>query len=134
MKLSHLKVVLSQAFLFGLAEEAQAQDASTIVTNIPVHFGARDATLPVGTDTISGSVSPGAPPGLALIRAHPKRTFLLPTVFDGTPAEHGTFAVEHLGDTYFISKVETPWAVYTSNTAQTITTVAQIKDHAAFTS
>ena len=134
MKVSHLEVVLSQTFLFGLAEEARAQDASTIVTDVPVHFVARDATLPVGTYTISGSVSPGAPPGLVLIRAHPKGTFLLPTVFDGTPAEHGTFGFEHVGDTYFLSKVETPWGVYTSNTTQAITKVAQIKDHTTLTS
>ena len=110
MKKSYLNLALSLTCLLGLGEGARAQDASKIVTNVPFEFVAGNATFPAGIYTVGGGLSPEAPLGLVLIRSHDKNALLLPIVFDGAPAGHGRFDFEHVGDKYFLSKVETPWA------------------------
>jgi hypothetical protein len=134
MKTLYLNVVLSLTCLLGLGAGAHAQDASKLVTNVPFEFVVGGATLPAGTYTLSGGVAPVVNPDLVFIRSHGKGTFLLPTVFEGSPAEHTQFDFEHVGDKYFLSKVETPWGVYSFGTSRPITKVARMKDHGILTS
>ena len=44
------------------------------------------------------------------------------------------FDFEHVGDRYFLSKVETLEGVYTFRTPRAMTKVAQMKDHGTVTS
>lgn len=134
MKKSYLNVALTLTCLLGLGAGVRAQDVSKIVANVPFEFVAGGATLPAGTYAVGGGVSPEAPLGLVLMRSHDKGALLLPIVFDGTPAGQGRFDFEHVGDRYFLSKVETQWGVYTFWTRRAMTRVAQMKDPGTLTS
>jgi hypothetical protein len=112
MKKAYLSVVLTMTCLLGLGEGARAQDPGKVVSNVPFEFVAGGVTLPAGVYTVGG-VSAEAYPGLVLIRSYDKGVLLLPVAFDGAPAEHGEFDFEHVGDRYFLSKIETPAGVYT---------------------
>jgi hypothetical protein len=95
-------------------------------------FVAEGETFPAGTYSVS-RVSSEAQPDL-VIRSDDKSTLLLPIVFDGVPAEQTKLGFEHLGDKYFLSKVETLAGVYTIGTPQAMTKVAQMKDHGTISS
>ena len=64
-----------------------------------------------------------------IISSHDKGEFLLPVVFDGASGGQAKLSFEHIGDTYFLSKVQTPAGVYTIGTRRAITKLAQMKDH-----
>jgi len=49
-------------------------------------------------------------------------------VFDGAPADHAELSFEHIGDKYFLSKVETLAGIYSIRTPRAMTKVAQMKD------
>jgi hypothetical protein len=55
-------------------------------------------------------------------------------VFDGVASDHAGLAFEHVGDSYFLSKVETLEGVYTVGTPRPLTKVAQMKDSNTLTS
>jgi hypothetical protein len=126
MKKSYLTVVLTLTCLLGLGISARAQDADKIAVNVPFEFVAGGETLPAGTYSVS-RVSPEATPAL-VIRSYDNSVFLLPIAFDGAPADHAELSFEHIGDKYFLSKVETLAGVYTIGTPRAMTKVAQMKD------
>ncbi len=124
MKKLCLTVVLTLTCLLAWGGSARAQDAGLVVTNVPFEFVAGGRTLPAGTYSVS-RVSHSA----LAIRSYDSGVFLLPIVFDGAPAEHAKLSFEHVGDKYFLSKVETAAGVYTIGTPRAMTKLAQIKDH-----
>ena len=126
MKKSYLTVVLTLTCLLGLGISARAQDEDKIAVNVPFEFVAGGETLPAGTYSVS-RVSPGTTPAL-VIRGYDNSVFLLPIAFDGAPADHAELSFEHVGDKYFLSKVETLAGVYTIATPRAMTKVAQMKD------
>jgi hypothetical protein len=132
MKKSDLSVVLTMICLLGLHEGARAQDAGKVVSKIPFDFVAGGVTLPAGVYTVGGA-SPEAYPGLVLIRSQDKGALLLPLVVDRGRAGHAEFDFEHVGDKYFLSKIQTAAGVYTFGTPRAIS-VAQMKDHDTSTS
>ena len=134
MKKSYLAVVLTLTCLLGLGISARAQDLSQIAATVPFDFVAGGETLPAGTYSVS-RVSSGDPRSLA-IRSDDNSVFLLPAFFDGDPvslnggsAYHAELGFEHVGDKYFLSKVETPAGVYAIRAPRAMTQVAQMKDH-----
>jgi hypothetical protein len=127
MKKSYLTVILALTCLLGLGERARAQDASKIVVNVPFDFVAAGETLLAGTYSVS-RVSPETHPGL-VIRSYDNSTFVLPIVFDGVSSDHAKLDFEHVGNNYFLSKVETPAGVYSIRTPRAMTKLAQMKDH-----
>jgi len=126
MKKSYLTVVLTLTCLLGLGISASAQDTSNIVANVPFEFVAGGKTLPAGTYSV-GSVFPESDLTL-IIRSLDKGGVLLPIVFDGASGGQAKLSFEHIGDTYFLSKVQTPAGVYTIGTRRAITKLAQMKD------
>jgi hypothetical protein len=132
MKKSYLIVVLTLTCLLGLSRGAHAQDASRIVVNVPFDFVAGGETLPAGMYSVS-RVSTEAQPDL-VIRSDDKSALLLPIVFDGVPAEQAKLGFEHVGDRYFLSKVETLAGVYRIGIPRAMTRVAQTKDHGTMSS
>jgi hypothetical protein len=132
MKNSYLAVVLTLTCLFGLGISARAQNAGKIAVNVPFDFVAGGETLPAGTYSVS-RVSPEADAAL-VVRSHDNSVFLFPMFFDEgpavvnrAPADHAELSFEHVGDKYFLSKVETPAGVYAIKTPSALTQVAQIK-------
>jgi hypothetical protein len=69
-----------------------------------------------------------------VIRSDDKSALLLPIVFDGVPAEQAKLGFEHVGDRYFLSKVETLAGVYRIGIPRAMTRVAQTKDHGTMSS
>ena len=132
MKNSFSAVVLTLTCLLGLGISARAQDVDKVVVNVPFEFVAGGQTLPAGTYGIS-RVSDQAYEAL-LIRSNDNRAFLLPMFFDGVSADHAELRFEHVGDKYFLSKIETPAGVYAVRTPRAMTQVAQMKDHGAVSS
>ncbi len=49
--------------------------------------------------------------------------------FEGVSADEAELGFEHVGDKYFLSKIETPASVYAIRTPRAVTQVAQMKDH-----
>jgi hypothetical protein len=127
MKKSGLFVALALTCLLGLGKSAHAQDTNGVVTKVPFEFVVGRATLPAGTYSIS-RVSSKAQLAL-VIRGHDTSSFVLPFDFDGARGEPAKVSFEHVGDKYFLSKVDTPAGVYTIRTPGAMTKLAQMKDH-----
>ena len=134
MKKSYLSIALTLTCLLGLGISARAQDLSKIAATVPFDFVAGGETLPAGTYSVS-RVSSGDPRSL-VIRSNDNSVFLLPVFFDGGPvsvnggsADHAELGFEHVGDRYFLSKVQTLGGVYAFRTPRAMTQVAQMKDH-----
>lgn len=125
MKKSYLVVLALTCFL-GLGISAHAQDASTVVANIPFDFVAGGQTFAAGTYTLS-RVSETTERNL-IIRTYDNGAFLLPIVFDDTPAARTKLGFTQVGNEHFLSKVETPAGVYTLSAPRPMTKVARRKD------
>ena len=131
MKKSYVSVVVTMICLLGLGEGARAQNTGKVVSNVPFEFVVGGVTLPAGVYTVGGA-SPDAYSSLVLIRSQDKGALLLPIAFD-PPTGRGEFAFEHVGDRYFLSKIETPEGVYTFRTPRAIPKAAQVNDHGTVT-
>ena len=134
MKKSSLAVVLTLSCMLGLGKSARAQELDKLAVNVPFEFVAGGQTLPAGTYSVS-RVSSGDPQSL-VIRSNDNSVFLLPAFFDGGfvsgnggSADHAELGFEHVGDKYFLSKIETPAGVYAIRTPRAMTQVGQMKDH-----
>ena len=53
---------------------------------------------------------------------------------DGAAADQAKLAFQHVGDMYFLSKIETPGGVYTIGTPRVMTKVAQTRDEGTMSS
>jgi hypothetical protein len=126
MKKSYLTVVLALTGLLGLSASSRAQDADKVVVNVPFEFVAGGETFPMGTYSVS-RISPEKNRGL-IIGSHDKSALLLPIVFEEAPAEHVGARFEHVGDKYFLSRIETPAGVYTIAIPPATTKLAKVKD------
>jgi hypothetical protein len=130
MKKSFASVVLTMICLLGLGEGARADDEGKVVSNVPFEFAVGGVTLPAGVYTLG---KPEANSGVVLIRSQDRGALLLPIAFDEASAGRAQFDFEHVGDRYFLSKVETPQGVYIFRTPRAITKLAQVKDHGTVT-
>jgi hypothetical protein len=135
MKNSSLAVVLTLSCMFGLGISARAQDVDKLAVNVPFEFVAGGQTLPAGTYSVS-RVSSQVNRALVIRGGDDNSVFLLPAFFDGGPvsvnggsADHAELGFEHVGDKYFLSKVETLGGVYAFRTPRAMPQVAQMKDH-----
>jgi hypothetical protein len=132
MKKSFASVVLTMICLLGLGEGARAEDEGKVVSNVPFEFAVGGVTLPAGVYTL-GKASPAENFGVVLLHSQDRDALLLPIAFDEASAGRAQFDFEHVGDRYFLSKVETPQGVYIFRTPRAITKVAQVKEHGTVT-
>jgi hypothetical protein len=132
MKKSYLTVLLTLSCLLGLGISARAQDVTRVVVTVPFEFVAGGQTLPAGTYTLSRASE--ASQRNLVIRSYDNGAFVLPMAFDDIPAERAKLGFTHVGNEYFLSKVETQAGVYTFQTPRPMTKVAQMKDQGALSS
>jgi len=132
MKKSGLLVALALSCLLGLGKGAHAQEASRVVMTVPFEFVVGHATLRAGTYSISPVFSTAQ--AALVVRGHDGSSVVLPIDFDGTRGEPAKVGFEHVGDKYFLSRVETPTGVYTIRTPGAMTKLAQMKDHGTVSS
>jgi hypothetical protein len=127
MKKRYSPVVLTVTCLLGLGMSARAQDVDKVAVNVPFEFVAGGQTLPAGAYTVSRVSDQTSSP--LVIRSTDDGVFLLPMVFDGVASDHAELSFEHVGNKYFLSKVETLAGAYAIRTPRAMTQVAQTKDH-----
>jgi hypothetical protein len=132
MKKTYLAAVLTLTCMLGLGLSARAQDVDKVVVKVPFDFVAGGQTLPAGTYNVTRA-SDQAFPAL-VIRSFDNSAFVLPMFFDGVSTDHAELHFEHVGDKYFLSKVETPAGVYAIGTPRPMTQVAQMKDQGTMSS
>jgi hypothetical protein len=130
MKKSYLVATLGLVCVFGLGLSARAQDEQ-VVAKVPFDFVAGGKAMPAGTYNVSRIVGPQH--GL-VIRGDDNSAFVLPMVFDGVASDHAGLGFEHVGDSHFLSKIETLEGVYTVGTPRPMTKVAQMKDNSTMSS
>ena len=113
MKKQYLTVLFTLICVLGLGLSARAQEEDTVVTKVPFDFVAGGKVLPAGTYTVS-RVDPTRGSRELEIRSYETRAsvFVLPTVFDDVRSDTAQLNFEHLGDTYFLSAIETPIGTY----------------------
>ena len=132
MKTSYLTIALTLACLLGLGISAHAEDQNKVVVNVQFDFvvgGSR--TMPAGTYTIS-RISQDPRSGLVL-RSESDSTLLLPVAIGEASTEQTGLSFEHVGERYYLSKIETPGGIYTVATTRAITKLAQSKSKDAVT-
>ena len=128
MKKSYLAVFLTLTSLLGLGISARAQDAGRVVVTVPFEFVVGGSKLmPAGTYSI-GRISTDSRPNL-IIRNGGNSALLSPIAVDEGSDEHAKLSFEHVGDKYFLGKVETPAGVYTIAVPRAVTKLAQSKNH-----
>jgi len=113
MKKQYLTVLFTLICVLGLGLGARAQEEDTVVTKVPFDFVAGGKVLPAGKYTVN-RVSPTTGSRELEMRSYETRAsvFVLPTVFDDVRSDKVQLHFEHLGDTYFLSAVETPIGTY----------------------
>jgi hypothetical protein len=125
MNKSYLAAVLTLVCVFGLGLSARAQEEQ-VIAKVPFDFVAGGEVMPAGTYNVSRLT--GSQREL-VVRGSDNSAFVLPMVFDDVASDHAGLGFEHVGDTYFLSKVETLEGVYTVGTPRPLTKVAQMKDN-----
>jgi hypothetical protein len=125
MNKSYLAAVLTLVCVFGLGLSARAQEEQ-VIAKVPFDFVAGGEVMPAGTYNVSRLA--GSQREL-VVRGSDNSAFVLPMVFDDVASDHAGLGFEHVGDTYFLSKVETLEGVYTVGTPRPLTKVAQMKDN-----
>lgn len=131
MKKSYFIAVVALTCLLGFEGSSRAQDASRIVVNVPFDFVAGGETLPAGTYSVSRASNTQRN---LVIRSDDKAALLLPIFFDRAAVDQAELAFRHVGDQYFLSKIETPVGIYAIGTPRVMTKVAQMKDQGAMSS
>ena len=124
MKKSYFTIILTITCLLVGGNTAIAQEASKVMATIPFDFVVGVKTMPAGTYTVS-RVSSGRS-GL-IIRSLDEGAIVLPIAVDQPSAEPAELTFEHVGDKYFLNKVETPAVVFTIAIPRTMTRLAQVK-------
>ena len=114
MKKQYLAILFTLMCVLGLGLSARAQEEDTVVTKVPFDFVAGGKVLPAGEYTVN-RVSPTTGSRELEMRSYETRAsvFVLPTVFDDVRSDKAQLHYEHLGDTYFLTAVETPIGTYT---------------------
>ena len=124
MKKSYFNVVLTLTCLLGFGISARAEDSNKVVVTVQFEFVvAGSKTMPPGTYSIS-RISQDPRSGL-VIRGNDDSALLLPMVVGHASAEHAGLGFEHVGDKYYLSKIDTPAGVYTIETPRAIAKLAQ---------
>ena len=113
MKKQYLTVLFTLICVLGLGLGARAQEEDTVVTKVPFDFVAGGKVLPAGTYRVS-RVAPASGSRELEMRSYETRAsvFVIPTVFDDVRSDKAQLHFEHLGDTYFLSAIETPIGTY----------------------
>jgi hypothetical protein len=125
MKNSYLIAVLSLTCFLGVGVSAHAQDIDGVVVTVPFEFVAGGATLPAGQYRVS-RIDSGSRRELDIRSYSQGGAFLLPTEFDGVPADKAALNFEHVGDKYFLSKIKTLSGVYTMATSREMIRLGQM--------
>lgn len=114
MNKTYFAFAIAVMCILGFGLSAHAQDSEAIVVSVPFEFVAGAGTLPAGTYRV-GRLSQESRSVLAL-QGDTKTIFVLPKAFDEPSSTEAMLTFEHVGDKYFLGKIETPSGVYKLST------------------
>ena len=127
MKKHYLKMLFGIVAIAGLGIAAQAQNRGEIKVNVPFEFTVSGETLPAGTYTVS-RVSDDKLAALLLInRDTHVGVFVRPLVVESARADMPSVGFERVGETRFLSKIETSHDIYTLAVSRAAIMEAQVK-------
>jgi hypothetical protein len=134
MKKHYFRILLALVGFAGLSGSAQAQVSREIVVNLPFEFVASGKTLPAGTYTLS-RFSDDSHDGLILSsRENHVSVIVHPTEVESARADKATVSFERVGDTRFLSRIETADYVYNIPVSRAAITQAAMKTDAMHSS
>lgn len=114
MKKQYLTVLFTLICVLGLGLGARAQEEDTVVTKLPFDFVAGGKVLPAGTYRVNRVDSATGSRTLQISSFETGASvFLNPNLFDDVRSDKAQLHFEHLGNSYFLSAIETPIGTYT---------------------
>jgi hypothetical protein len=130
MKKHYLKIFLALVGFAGLSGLAQAQVRPEVVVTLPFDFVASGKTLPAGTYTVS-RISDNEPDELLLTNRDTRKSVLVHSiVVDSANADKPSVSFERVGQSRFLTKIETADYVYTIPVSRAAVTEAAMKTDA----
>jgi len=128
MKKQYLTILFTLICVLGLGLRARALEEGTVVTKVPFDFVAGGKVLPGGTYRVS-RVHPFTGSRELEITSYETHAsvFVIPTVFDDVQSGNAQLNFEHLGDTYFLSGIETPIGTYAVTLPPSAVKLAQMQ-------
>jgi hypothetical protein len=128
MKKQYLAVLFTLICVLGLGLIARAQEQDTVVTNVPFNFAAGGKVLPAGNYRVMRIHPSSGSRELELSSFETGASvFVIPRVFDDVQSGKVRLNFEHLGDTYFLSTIETPIGTYTIDLPASAIKLAQMQ-------
>ncbi len=126
MNRMYFTLILAVMCIVGLGTTSRAQDTDGIVVNVPFEFVVGAKVLPAGTYRVARFFSD--PSSGVVLRGGANSVVVLPTTVEGASSPKALLTFQHLGEAYFLGKIETPGMVYTIATPRPRVTLAHTHD------
>jgi hypothetical protein len=142
MKRQYFTVLFTLVCVLGLGLGARAQECfyigtclDTVVAKVPHDFVVGGQVLPAGMYRVSRLDTTRTSRTLE-ISSYEKRTntVLIPTLLDDSQIGHTQLNFEHVGDTYFLSGIETPTGTYVITIPRSAINFAKMKQQGSSSS
>jgi hypothetical protein len=127
MKKHYLKMLFGIVGIAGLGVAAQAETRGEIKVNVPFEFTASGETLPAGTYTVSRVSDDKLAALLLTNRDTHVSVFVRPLAVENARADMPNVSFERVGETRFLSRIETPYDIYTIPVSRAAVMEAQMK-------
>lgn len=112
MKMKYATILLTFIFLLGSGVSAEAELRDEVVVTIPYEFVAAGKTLPAGSYSVS-RVSSDKFGGLVISsKENHSSVVVLPIEVESTATINSELSFQHVGEQYFLSKIQTASHVY----------------------
>lgn len=129
MKKQYAKILLTLICLLGVGVTAEAGGRTEVVVTLPYGFVVGGKTLPAGTYRVT-RISDDPSAGV-ILSSYENRTavVVLPGEVENTTASTPSLSLERVGDVYFLSKIETPYFIYSIPVSRTAVMEAAARQH-----
>jgi hypothetical protein len=126
MNKTYFTLALAVMCIVGLGTMSRAQDTDGMVVNVPFEFVFGANVMPAGTYNVARLSND--PSSGVVLRSSTNSAVVLPTTVEGVSVPKALLTFQHLGETYFLGKIETPGMVYTIATPRPRVTLARTHD------
>jgi hypothetical protein len=126
MNKTYFTLALAVMCIVGLGTMSRAQDTDGMVVNVPFEFVFGANVMPAGTYNVARFSND--PSSGVVLRSGTNSAVVLPTTVEGVSVPKALLTFQHLGETYFLGKIETPGMVYTIATPRPRVTLARTHD------
>jgi hypothetical protein len=126
MNKMYFTFALAVMCIVSLGTTSRAQDTDGIIVNVPFEFVVGAKVMPAGTYMVARLFSD--PSSGVVLRSAANSAVVLPTTVEGASVFKALLTFQHMGETYFLGKIETPGMVYTFSTPRPRMTLARTHD------